>query len=158
MSEVIERFNEFLMSTVSPDDWDLEIKPTVYARNAEKHELGWVKISDEPDPYLNVPLFVAAGLNESFESMMIMYGSMTRAEENDDDNAERKRVRVMIYLNGEEPVLGVQAEGETVFEPDDFGVGQMADAISMLIKAHKNGDTEMILDYIAAILGDDDDE
>lgn len=156
MNDKLERFNEFLMSAVSPNDWESELKPAVYARKEHDND-GWVKMFEEGNPYLAIPIFVACGLDEQFESMLVMYGNMAKVD-TESDSEERKRVRILIYMNGDEPVLGVQPQGEVVFEPDDAGEGAMPDALAEMIRAHKEKDTDAILAYIATQLAESLDD
>jgi hypothetical protein len=132
-----ETFNEFLMSVCDPDDWDKEIWPTIYGRMPEM-DLPWKHMDESPDPYDKLSTFVDVGLHHGFAAMLLMYGKMTRLNDDDSPTEEVVRVRVMIYFDGEEPVVAVQPRGETVWITEDMGAGMMAEAIQNEINSRRS--------------------
>lgn len=138
----IEGFNEFLMKACDVEDWNHDVFPSVWG--LFKHDSRgpqWEKAVEGADPYDLIAAFVAIGMHEDFESMLVMYGSMVKIDENDENDEEtRTRVRVLIHMDGETPRVAVQPQGEMVFFPDGAGEGLMPETLNDMIQAYKNGE------------------
>lgn len=138
----IELFNEFLMKAFSADDWDKDVFPSVWGRfHNDKNGPKWERAIEDLDPYDLIHAFVTIGMHDEFESMLVMTGTMVRVNEDDENDEEtRVRVRVLVHLNGDEPVVAVQPQGEMIFFPDDAGEGMMPDTLREAIEAYKRGE------------------
>jgi len=138
----IELFNEFLAKACDLEDWDREIYPAVWWRRDNSSDpRAWSKVIDDPNPYDLVYEFVAAGIHEGCESMLMMYGTMVKLDENDENDEEtRTRVRVMLHFDGDMPTIAVQAQGSVAWIPEDVGEGLMPDTLMEAIAEYKNGE------------------
>ena len=138
-----ETFNEFLIKACDAEDWNHDVFPAVWWRHDhDENARTWAKVTQDVDPYDLLNEFVTCGIGEGFESMLLMYGSMAKIDENDEnDESTRTRVRVMIYFDGNIPVVAVQTPGTAVQIMDGAGDGVMADKLNAAIRAYKKGET-----------------
>lgn len=137
-----ETFNEFLIKACDGEDWNHDVFPAVWWRHDhDENARTWAKVTQDVDPYDLVKEFVTCGIGEGFESMLLMYGSMVRIDDDDtNDESTRTRVRVMIYFDGNQPVVAVQTPGETVKVMDGAGDGLMPETLNAAIEAYKKGE------------------
>ncbi len=137
-----ETFNEFLIKACDTEDWTHDVFPAVWWRHGhDENARTWAFVSQAPDPYDLVKELVTCGIGEGFESMLLMYGSMVKIDEDDtNDESTRTRVRVMIYFDGNQPVVAVQTPGETVKVMDGAGDGLMPETLNAAIEAYKKGE------------------
>jgi len=131
----IETFTDFIESATKLDDWDKEIHPTVWGRHKTETQPTWEEVVSDGDPYDLTDAFAAIGVADEFEAMFVMYGRMQQVEPETEEDAEIRRVRVMIYLDGQEPQVAVQPQGGQAFIADDqMGEGAMPEMIEKSIK------------------------
>lgn len=132
-----ELFESFLIQTHKQEDWTNEASATyIYIKDGTSYNL-----LTHGDPYQILPELAYEVKHREKTGMLLMYGWMTRiADENGDEidedhePEERKRVRVMLYVQPKtEPILAVQAQGETVNIMDGMGEGMFPELFQTLM-------------------------
>ena len=139
-----EMFEAFMMKVCEPDDWNAGKKAEIYVRSSNDSEWtqGPVEIGD---PYEILPIAVAFASQEDQESMLLMYGWATKIPDDvnpdefdeDMDDLERVRVRIMVHMTHDKERMAVQFQGKTIEEHTDFGTGSFPDAIRELRQMQK---------------------
>ena len=133
-----ETINEFLALASHTSDWE-NARPGMWIRSTKTD--GWVETEIADDPYTTLPIAVRlTPEGGDTEAMFLMYGWMTPLDD-DGDEGERLRVRVMVYFNdGKERVI-TQVQGEAVNDKhEDSGEGMFPETLRHLRTLQREGE------------------
>lgn len=139
-----EMFEAFLMRVCDIDDWSANQRARVFVRSSANTE--WVQTPiEQGDPYEILPIAVAFASQEEQESMLFMYGWATKIPDDIDpdefdedvDDLERCRVRILVHMTSDSERMAVQFQGKMLEEQDDFGTGTFPETIRELRQMQK---------------------